>query len=285
MDRELDDILNGSDEASVEAASAPTAAEAPAEAQTDGVAEGRTYNRDESGKFATKGEPQAAVESGTEDDAPPASEDESGPIPVAALKKERTRRQTAEEQRQAAEVRALAAEQQLQQLQARLQPQQPQQPPQAATQQPPDRWDDPEGHERWLVAQAAEAGRAEAMRAFEYQRIASSAQQFATDTPDYIEHIGVFEQMVNANPALLDQMHRAPNPAKFAYDTAKIQLEIAQHGGIEGVVEARVQAALRGQGTAAGAPSSQLPVTLADAQSASAAGIGHQPPSLEQLLR
>jgi hypothetical protein len=252
----------------------------------DGGAQGRTYNRDEAGKFASKGEPQQpAVEGGAEDDAPPASEDEKGPIPVAALQKERTRRQTAEEQRLAAEGRANALAERLRQLQAQMQP-----PPQAQVQQPkapepPNRWDDPEGYDQWLVTRAAEAARTEAMRTFEYQRIAGSAQQFASQMPDYIEKVGVFEQMVNANPALLDQMHNSPNPAKFAYDTAKIQLEIAQHGGIEGVINARVQEALRGQAPAAETQAQTIPATLADAQSARGSGGSYKPPSLDELLR
>lgn len=291
MDKELDELLNGSnEEAQVEAPSAPTPEEPPAaEVGGEEQAQARTYNRDGHGKFAAKGETQeeAAPAAEAEEDAPPASEEESGPIPVAALKKERARRQTAEQQRQAAEARALAAEEQLRQLQmqpVQPPPQQAQQPPQAAA-TPPDRWEDPDGYDRWLVAKAAETAREETMRAIEFQRIAGSAQQFASQTPDYAEKVGVFEQMVNANPALLDQMHRSPNPAKFAYDSAKMHLEIAEHGGIEGVIEARVQEALRGIAPAAATAQVQIPATLADAQSSRGSGAGYQPPSLDDLLK
>jgi hypothetical protein len=180
---------------------------------------------------------------------------------------------------------------QAQLAQATRPPPQYQAPPQAAPAQqpPPDRWDDPEGYDRWLVGkvatQAAEVARAEATRTFELQRVAGSAQQFSSQTPDYIEKIGVFEQMVAANPTLAEHMIRAPNPAEFAYNTAKMQLEITQYGGIEGLVNARVQEALRGQVAQQPDAALSVPSTLADAQSSRGAPAAVEPPSLTEILR
>lgn len=218
----IGDLLNGTVPEPVEA---PPAVETPTEATTEPV-ETTERPRGPDGKFIPKGdkEPVEPVASAT-----PAPLEETGNIPIAALKDERSKRQAIEQER----------DQLRQQL---AQYQQPQAQPQAQVVGPPDRWDDPEGYDRWLVGQASQAAREEAIQAYTFQRIQTDAAQFRADKPDYDEAIGLFGRMAETNPGLIEQMQQAPSPAKFAYDTGKLQAEITQHGGIDGLVEARLKA-------------------------------------------
>jgi len=263
----LDDFLKGENEAPEPEAEAPetpeTEAEAPqpeAEAEAPEVEakdEGRP--RDEKGRFIPKGEKEEA--------SPPEAEER---IPVKALQEERRKRQELEAQ--------------LMQMQQHLQ-QPPQQ--QQAPQGPPDRWEDPEGYDQWLVTQAAHAARAEAYQQFQYQRLAESGNRLRQSTPDYEEKIQVFGQMANANPSLLAQLVQAENPAEFAYNLGKQQIEIAQYGGIDGLIQAKVQEALSKAQPAPveQKPSLSIPETLADAQSARGSeSAAFNPTPLESIL-
>jgi hypothetical protein len=73
-------------------------------------------------------------------------------------------------------------------------------------------------------------------------RIRLSAEQAKAQHPDYLEKKSVFEQMAQHNPMLIEEMKRHPNPAQYAYDVAKTQLELQQYGGLEGLIEARIKA-------------------------------------------
>jgi hypothetical protein len=75
--------------------------------------------------------------------------------------------------------------------------------------------------------------------------------------------------MAQANPSLMQELYRAANPAEYAYNTAKTQVEINQYGGLEGLIRARVEEALKAQAPAPEpTPAPSVPDTLADAQSA-----------------
>lgn len=258
----LDDILNGNEPIEPEAAQAPQPEETPeAEPEApEAKAEGQPRGPD--GKFVTKGE----TEPETPEVAPPATEETK--IPEAALIGERRRRQDAE-----AQLEALR-----QQLQSAQQPQpQFQQPAQA-----PDMFEDPEGYTSWIEQRAAERATSQAFEQFQYQRIGMAATQFAPSVPDYAEKVQVFQQMAQVNPALMQELYRAANPAEYAYNIAKTQIEINQHGGLEKLIEARVQDALKAQAPKAETPA--IPDTLATAQSARGAGGITEPPSLEEIL-
>jgi hypothetical protein len=87
-----------------------------------------------------------------------------------------------------------------------------------------------------------------------------------------------------SNPALLEQLHKAPNPAEYAYNAAKTQLEISQFGGIDGLVNARVEEALKTRQPVV--PTPPIPDTLADAQSARGTSAeGYSVPSFEDILK
>ena len=224
----LSDILNDAEpKAEVEAEEVETEAQ-PEEATEEAEPETAERPRGPDGKFIKKGESDEPEAPAAE--APPASEETQGNIPIAALKDERAKRQ------------ALEAEL----MQMRNQFAQMQQPQAQPEQGPPDRWEDPEGYDRWLInqatTQATQQARTEATQAYQTQRIQMSAQEAKAKLPDYAEKMGVFEQMVNVNPGLVDQLYQAPNPAQFAYETAKMQMEISQYGGLEALIEARVKA-------------------------------------------
>jgi hypothetical protein len=227
-DTPLSDIL--SDEPQTEAITAEVEIEQPTETQSDGPV------RDEKGRFAPKGET---------DEAPPASpQDDEGPhVPRRALQDERSKRQQLE-----AEL-----------AQLRQQYTQPPAPQQQAEQGPPDRWEDPEGYDRWLIGQATQAATSAAGEAFQRQRIEASALEAMQRIPDYQEKIQVFEQMAAANPALMQEMIRQPNPAEYAYNMAKTQVDIQQYGGIDGLINARVQEALKAQQPNLAEVASRLP--------------------------
>ena len=258
----LDDFLKGEPEA---AAIEPTEAvetttEAPAEPEAQAEPEGEQPKaerpRGPDGKFIPKGEESAS----------PAPTE--APLDHAALIGERRRRQEAEQ-------RIAEYEARLAQLQ----------------QQPvPDQWEDPEGFANHLkseaVQSAVQAAREEAYQTFQTQRIAMSAEEAKARLPDYGEKMHVFEQMVAQNPTLLQELYRAPNPAEYAYNTAKIQVEISQYGGIDGLINARVQEALKAQVPAAPAPAAPIPETLAGEQSARSSGPATtlSVPSLDDIL-
>lgn len=251
---DLDNFLTGSETDAPEAEAVTPEAEATPEATETAQARAR----DEKGRFAPKGETDAA----------PAQTEPQ--LDHAALIGERRRRQEAEDR-----IRAL--EQHFTSLQ--------QQPQQQAPQGPPDRWEDPDGYDQWLIAQAAnyagQTARAEAQTAFTTQRIQSAANEARARHPDYVEKIGVFEQMAALNPMLWQEMAQAPNPADYAYNTARIQLEISQHGGIDGLIAARVAAA------GAQPQATPIPETLADEQSARGGGTatGLRVPTLDEILK
>jgi hypothetical protein len=222
-EQDIGDILNGTEPTAeappVEAAeTVETPPEATETEQPEVAAVERPRGPD--GKFIPKGEAQTA---------PPAAQEEPGQIPFAALKDERAKRQAYEAE--LAELRAQLA--QLQQQPA----------PQAQQEQgPPDRWEDPEGYDRWLVAQATNQATEAAREALVVDRIRLSAEQAKAQHPDYLEKKSVFEQMARHNPMLIEEMKRHPNPAQYAYDVAKTQLELQQYGGLEGLIEARIAA-------------------------------------------
>jgi hypothetical protein len=203
--------------------------------------------RDERGRFAPKVEAEpSAVETGetaTEADPPqpvqevpptPEPDHEPQAIPFKALKDERAKRQQLE-----AELAEL-----------RRQITQPQPPQQPAFQQPqapetaPDRWEDPEGHDRWLMTQAASAARQEALETVRIERVTQTAMAARQRYQDFDTVVGTFQQLASMNPVLEQQMLQQPDPAEWAYRTAKTHLEVSQYGSLDAAVEARVQAKL-----------------------------------------
>lgn len=194
--------------------------------------------RDERGRFAAKAEPEAEPETGVtaaqatepepqaEVPPTPAVEQEPERIPLSALKDERAKRQQLEQ-----ELAAYRA-----QIQQHHQPQ-PQQPAhQAEPDEAPDPIVDPVGYAQWVEGNVL--GR------INEQRVRQSAQAARTRYQDFDHAVTTFQQMAAANPVLEQMMLQQPDPAEWAYRTAKTHLEVAQYGNLEAAVEARVAAAL-----------------------------------------
>lgn len=259
----LEDFLNTEPQAETPE---PVQAEQQTEEQpVEGVvSEGPT--RDEKGRFAPKGATETVENAETPQAASPAAEEPT--LDHKALIGERRRRQEAEDR-----IRAL--EEQF----ARLQ--QPQVQPQQQ-QGPPDRWEDPDGYDRYLIEQAAHYAREQAVHAMNQQRIHQSAVRARGKYEDYDTAHQVFGEMAQRNPVLLDQMLASDDPAEFAYSEAKSEMDIRQHGSIEALIEARVAQRL------AAAPPAPAPIpdTLADAQSSrGSSGQSFTAPSFDEILR
>jgi hypothetical protein len=255
MTEGLDDFLEVSEETTDEV-EAPEIVEEVTEA-----VEPATAPRDEKGRFAPKGEPEA-VEA-PEPSVTPTPEE--APIPVKALQEERRKRQELEAKLAEYEARAAA-------------------PPEPVT--PPDPWDEPDAHSQWLIKQAATVARHEALAEFENRQIARSANQARAKYQDYDDAVGIFSQMMQQNPALERQLRDHENPGEFAYSTAKTQMEIAQYGSIDALIQAKVKAETeRLQAELKPAPTPPtIPTSLADQQSSRGGSTAYSPPSLDEIL-
>jgi len=269
----LDDFLNDSNAAADDAgtvAAAPASADADT-SQADAAAEAAGQARDDVGRFASKGDKETDAQAASADGASPAP-GESPPLEHPALLGERRRRQEAE--RQLAELQARFVAPEAPQLRT----------PQPAD-GPPDRFEDPEGYDAWLVQTATQQARAEAVAAHQEERIMSSADAAREKYPDWTEKAAAFAQLARQNPALERTLRSHPNPAEYAYSTAKMHLELAQHGSLEGLIAARVAEAVA-KATPAPAPAAdiQLPESLAGSQSARSSAAAAGPPSLDDIL-
>lgn len=217
QDNNLDDLLDG--EASAMDASQPEQEMAPQpEPELDAGPEP---------------EPQQ-VETGEPNDVPPASErQDDGPlVPRKALEDERRKRQE--------------KEQRLEQMEAWIaQQQQAMQPQPQAEQQPQvdldELWfEDPKAAAHYIHQQAEStinqrlAQQSEMME----QRFFAQADQIARmKYEDYDETVEVFNKAIMSMPpqqghALWDQMRTSPDPAAFAYQTAK-QMQMMQDVGAD----------------------------------------------------
>lgn len=218
MERPIDDILNDIPEPVATEEVTQEVAEPEAKAERE---------RDEHGRFKSK------EETGVE--TPPAPEAVAEPVPpteqanqlppqeFAALKDERRKRQALED-----EVR------QMREQFTRMQPVQPQQPP-------PDFWDDPTA----FMSHMRKEMRVELLQSLreeqQTEKINASEQAAIAKYPDYPDAFNAFQQAVQLNPRLAEEMVRAPDPAEFAYSKGKAALAIEQYGSIDALLAAERQ--------------------------------------------
>lgn len=220
----LEDILN--DEVTTEPTPEVTEQEQPVQP------------RDESGRFAPKGE---------EESASPAPVEEKPTLEHPALIGERRRRQEAE---------ARAAE-----LEARLNSQ--------PAPQPADIWENTQEWQSQFRDQLLTEAEQRAVARIEERNIARSAIAARSKYQDFDEVIGTFSELARQNPMLERQLRDADNPGEFAYTTAKTQMELQQYGGDVGaLVAARVKAELEKAQPKPPEPGVTIPESLAGAQSA-----------------
>jgi hypothetical protein len=268
---EIDTFLDGPEPESETASDIePATPEAP---EPEAVAaEPTSPPRDEHGRFAPKGEPETPAAQ----TAPPAVEKDNGPPP--GLLEERRKRQE--------------AEQRYEELLQRLGPAQPTQP--ARPQEPvliPSIHEDENGFALGLrdlaVEQAKQTLMPEFQKLLQHQEVAFQEQLAASKYPDYEEKSSAFADMAKGNPALLAELHRAPNKAEFAYRYVKNAEEVQRLGSLD--IEAIKAAAIaefqaRQTPAAPTAPTPPIPTSLADAQSARTSSVPYAPPSLNDIL-
>lgn len=226
----LEEALGGEPEPRESAEQETT--EQPQEVSPEPAGEPRAEQpRGPDGKFAAKA---ADVKPEQEDPAEP------GPSPdvaeeqgqLAALKAERQKRQDYEDRLRQAEARAEAIEryyaQQFQQRQAASQ----QTPPQP--QQIPDRWDDPEGHDAYLIQQAEQR----AIQRMQAERFDTAERRILSEhQEDGQDAIQAFMHAARTDPSLVEKAQLANDPAEFVYSHGKQMLELRgvmqQHGSLD----------------------------------------------------
>lgn len=255
----LDEFLKGNE--TDEAAEVVEAVETPVVEATEPV-EKPERPRGPDGKFLPKGEEQ------------PVAAESVSPTPVEptlehpALLGERRRRQEAEDR-----LKALEAE-----LQTMRQA-----PAPTVPDVPADFWDNPEAY---IEAKAAALAEAKATQIYQQQIISRSINRVKGKYEDFDAATKAFGDMILRNPDLYEQMLAADEPAEFAYNQAKTELEMRQHGSLDALIKARVEAALAAQAPAPQPAPLTVPETLADQQSAR--GTSVEPfavPSFDEILR
>lgn len=248
---DLEDFLKGSEPEPTETAETQEAPEAPApEAETAEQATARA--RDEKGRFAPKGETEAA---------PPAAA-ETTDVPVKALQEERRKRQELEAK--------------LDELQRQLQPQQP----------PPSLWEDEQGWQQHfgqeVVATATQQAALNARLDMSEMMVAQSQPDFDDVRPKILEFMG-------QNPTLKDEILGDRHPWLKAYNMVKNHERMTQLAAVDvteletklrAEIEAKLKAELQPQ-----APAPAIPDSLADAQSARGSSAAFSPPSLDDILK
>lgn len=253
MTEGLDDFLNTEPTAVENETGQDTQTEA-VETPPETAEEPKGPVRDEKGRFASKGETEAA---------PPAAV-EPPEVPVKALQEERRKRQ---------ELEARLAE-----YEARLN-QQPQQPP-------PSLWDDEQGWQQHFGGQVVnEAVQQATLNA----RLDMSEMMVRQTHPDFEDKKAAFIDLMRETPGLQQKALADPHPWNFAYNYVANhqrmqELSATNVSDLEAKLREKIRADLEAE-YAAKAPTPVIPDTLADAQSARGASVPHTVPSLDEILR
>ena len=110
---------------------------------------------------------------------------------------------------------------------------------QPQTQEPePEFWDNPQA----VIATQVQRAVMEALQAEKQQatlaRINESEERAKATHDDYEDAFRAFQQAASAQPALIQQMTAAGDPAEFAYKTGKTALELQRVGSIDELLKA-----------------------------------------------
>lgn len=259
----LEDILN---EPVTEEAQAEATQEAVTVDETTGKADPPSDRlRDEHERFAKKDETGVETPQETAEPVPP-TEQPSG-LPKEEYSALRAIRE--ENKQLKASIEALSR-----QMQA---PQQPQ--------QPTDFWDDPNA---FLEGRFRQFGQ-ELFQSFEQkqqaQRLDQSEAAAKAKYADYDEAFQAFEQAVQLNPRLAQELAQAPDPGEFAYSRGKTALTIQKVGSIDQLLateRAKWEAEMK-----AAVPSFKLPsTTAADGSVGARSGPAWSgPPALGEIVK
>ena len=278
----LDDIL--SDEKPKEQ-EAPAPAEAPAPEpaeKPDGYKSLRQQAREKeyaaqgrdpsTGQYITKDEPKPEVtaepEKPREPEKPPVQQfTEKERAFLAAAQSERAKRQELEKQLQAMK--------------------------EAKTQEAPKSFfDDPEGTLKSLKDEL-QATKEEVKQGQINTRLQTSEMVARSRHTDFEEKVTVFAELVQKTPGLGQQWLAAPDPAEFAYQTAKAHKELQDAGGMESwrqkaekEIRAKVEAELKAKAEALEKERQKLPPSLSDARGTTVnRPVWGGPTSLETILK
>ena len=156
--------------------------------------------------------------------------------------------------------------------------------PQAA---PVDFWDDPQAFMASQLEQATSMAVQRIQQQQTMERINASEAAAKAKHTDYDDAFHAFQQAAQANPALIQQMTSAADPADFAYRTGKRSLDLEKLGSLDELLaserakwEAEARAAIP-------APAQSFPATTAtDGSVAARTGPAWAgPASIDDLLR
>jgi DNA repair exonuclease SbcCD ATPase subunit len=144
---------------------------------------------------------------------------------------------------------------QLAAIQQRLEAPQPQP-------QPVDFWDDPQS----FMEQRFSVMNEQLLQQFEQRqtarRLDASEQAAKAKYADYSEAFSAFEQAVQLNPRLAQELAMAPDPGEFAYARGKTAIEIQKVGSID-ELKKQIRAELEAEARAVIQPAPTLPSTTA----------------------
>lgn len=294
---ELDDILDEkktpdpvekqqeqrNEERGVEVETAPEPKERPVsrkQAHRDKEQEAQGRVRDpETGQYAKAKEPEAEVkpEAKAPEVKPEVKPEAKAPVVAAPPQQEFTEKEKAF-LKAAHDERAKRQE-----LERRI----------AAMEKPPEQpkgfWDDPE---------AAFKQQNEKIQSVALQTKLQTAEGIARlRYTDFDEKLAKFTELAQNTPGLAQQTVMAPDPAEFAYRTAKNHMEMQEAGGIEGLrkkieaettarVRAEVEAELKAKAEEAEKLRSNLPGTLSGVRGVTAnKPVWSGPPALDDILK
>lgn len=222
--------------------------------------------RDEHGRFAKKDE-TGVENTGAEASGQVPPTEPTGQLPpaeYAALKDERRKRQELERK-----LEGILAQQQ----------QQPQAPP-------PDFWDDPNS----FMAHMRQEMQKELLQSLrqeqQIERLDASEAAAKAKYSDYDEAFAAFQQAVQLNPRLAQELASVSDPGEYAYSKGKAALALEQYGSIDALLAAERQkweAEVKG---AVPQPKPSLPsTTAADGSVGARSGPGWSgPPSLKEII-
>lgn len=255
----LEDIFDRSKQAGDEASggqpeASPAPAEPAAETGDKPPAEAKPEQpRDEHGRFVSK--PGEAAQA-----APPAAEGDPQHVPFAALKDERTKRQTLETQ---------LSDLQRQLEEFRLKQQQPPAPPPEPV-KVPHPVEDPEGYHRFIED-----------RQFN-DRLNISEMMAREKYQDVDAKLAVFQEAVKDDPSLGLKLRTQAHPWDWMYQQAQRIEAMKDIGDDPAAYRARIESEIRAKiaSEASAAPSPAAPTTPLPTSLASARSVGERTPNV-----
>lgn len=215
MDKSIDELLSGNSE--------PVAAVEEVTEAVELQPETTGQPRDEHGRFASKEEtgvetpePQAAPE-------PVVPTEQANPIPqeeYSALKAERRKRQELENRLQAMEQR----------LQAK--------PANLTPEEEIDFWENPQAFMAKMTGNLRTQILSDLRQEQQIERLNQSEATARQKHADYEDAFAAFQQAVQLNPRLAQELSRSEDPGEFAYSKGKAALALEQYGSIDALLAA-----------------------------------------------